>query len=124
VRSKIINMKTYAVGGPQADIGTGWWGSLWGEAFGGMMEKAPDKIQKVVKTKDFNDYYIKVAGKHLTIKINGEISVDQDFDGARAKKGKGRQELPDEGIIAFQLHAGGPMEVTFKEIHFKELTGK
>src|ERR1700733_1279528 len=29
VRSKIINPKTFAVGGPQADIGTGYWGSLY-----------------------------------------------------------------------------------------------
>jgi hypothetical protein len=123
VRSKIINMKTYAVGGPQCDIGAGYWGSLYGEHFGGMMLAAPNAIQKIVKAKDFNDYSIKVVGKHVTIKINGETSVDQDFDEAWAKQKKGRQALPDEGIIAFQLHAGGPMEVTFKDITFKELTG-
>ena len=123
IRSKIINRKTYAVAGPQVDMGTGWWGSLWGEAFGGMMQKAPEDIQSIVKDKDFNDYYIKVLGKHVTIKINGETSVDQDFDRAWAQKAKGRQELPDDGIIAFQLHAGGPMEVMFKDIVFKELPG-
>ena len=31
--------------------------------------------------------------------------------------------MPDEGIIAWQLHGGKPMEVTFKNIEFKELTG-
>jgi hypothetical protein len=54
-----------------------------------------------------------VVGKHVTIKINGETSVDEEF-----------KKLPDDGIIAFQLHAGGPMEVTFKDIQFKELSGK
>ncbi len=124
VRSKIADRKVFAVAGPQCDIGTGWWGSLYGERFGGIMLKAPDGIQKVVKNKDFNDYDIKVVGKHVTIKINGETSVDQDFDGAWAKAGKGRQELPDEGIIAFQLHGGPAMEVTFKDIVFKELPSK
>ncbi len=123
VRSKIINPKRYAVGGPQCDIGAGFWGSLYGEAFGGMMQQAPASVQKVIKAKDFNDYYIKVVGKHVTIKVNGETSVDQDFDDAWAKEKKGRKVLPDEGIIAFQLHAGfKSMEVTFKDIKFKELT--
>ena len=46
----------------------------------------------------------------MTIKLNGEITVDADFD-----------NLPADGIIALQLHQGSPMEVTFKNIEFKEL---
>jgi len=125
IRSKIVDMKQFAVGGPQCDIGAGYWGSLYGERFGGMMEGAPAESQKAVKAKDFNDYSIKCVGKHVTIKINGVTTVDQDFDKAWAEKKEGRQELPDEGIIAFQLHAGfKSMEVTFKDIEFKELARK
>jgi hypothetical protein len=124
VRSKIADAKTFAAAGPQCDIGTGWWGSLYGERFGGIMLKAPDKVAKLVKNKDFNDYHIKVVGQHVTIKINGETSVDETFDKAWAERAKGRQALPADGIIAFQLHAGGPMEVTFKDIVFKELPSK
>lgn len=110
IRSKIINMEKFAVGGPQCDIGANYWGSLYGEQFGGMMKEADkNKINKVLKNEDFNDYHIKVVGKHVTIKVNGETAVDQEFE-----------KLPDEGIIAFQLHAGGPMEVTFRNIEFKE----
>ena len=57
-----------------------------------------------VKEDDFNDYYIKCVGKHVTIKLNGETTVDDDF-----------AKMPDEGIIAWQLHGGKPMEVTFQE---------
>ena len=33
------------------------------------------------------------------------------------------EELPDEGIIAWQLHAGYPdMEVIFRKIEFKDLS--
>jgi len=49
----------------------------------------------------------------VTIKLNGETTVDQDFP-----------KLPDDGIIAFQLHQGKPMEVVFKNIHFKDLSTK
>ena len=111
IRSEIFNPKQYAVKGPQCDIGGGFWGSLYGEHFGGMMKQAPpDVVKRVLKADDFNDYYIKCAGKHVTIKLNGETTVDQDFP-----------KMPEDGIIAWQLHAGGPMEVTFKNINFQEL---
>src|SRR3954464_8826876 len=111
VRSKVADMKQIAVAGPQADIGAGYWGSLYGERFGGMMRQAPKETQKEVKKDDFNDYGSKCVGKKVSIKVNGVTTVDEEFE-----------KLPDEGIIAFQLHAGfKSMEVTFKDIKFKEL---
>jgi hypothetical protein len=111
VRSHIHDTEHFAVTGPQADMGAGYWGSLYGEHFGGMMKMAPaDQVNKVLKKDDFNDYSVKVVGKHVTIAINGVTTVDDDFP-----------KMPDEGIIAFQIHAGEPMEVTFKNIKFKEL---
>src|SRR5690349_16153292 len=38
IRSKLTDDKRFVVAGPQADIGEGFWGSLYGEAFGGMMK--------------------------------------------------------------------------------------
>jgi hypothetical protein len=115
IRSEIANKEHYAVRGPQADIAAGFWGSLYGELFGGMMKAAPPQvINRVLKKADFNDYYIRCAGKHVTIKLNGAVTVDDDFP-----------KMPDEGIIAWQLHAGMPnMEVTFKNIQFRELGRK
>lgn len=120
IRSKVINEKTFAVGGPQCDMGQVYWGALYGEHYdqksgkigaGGGMMKAPPKdlVTKAVKEGDWNDYYIKCVGKRVTIKLNGKTTVDQDFN------------LPEEGIIAWQLHAGGPMEVIFSDIRFKNL---
>jgi 3-keto-disaccharide hydrolase len=115
IRSEIDNKEKFTVKGPQCDIGKGYWGSLYGENFGGMMKAAdPETIKKVVKEDDFNDYSIKCVGKHVTIKINGTTMVDGDFE-----------KMPDEGIIAWQLHAGYPsMEVIFKDIKFKDLSAK
>jgi hypothetical protein len=121
IRSQIINEKTLAVGGPQCDMGQVYWGSLYGEHYdqksgkigggGGMMKAAPgDVVKKVLKDGDWNDYYIKCVGKHVTIKLNGATTVDDDFN------------LPESGIIAWQLHAGGPMEVIFDEVRFKDLS--
>ena len=111
IRSHIHNMKTFAVTGPQCDMGGPYWGSLYGENFGGMMKAADAKlVAKILKEADFNDYYIKAVGKHITIKLNGETTVDADFPKA-----------PDEGIIAFQLHGGPPMEVIFRNLEFTDL---
>ena len=115
IRSKIVDPKEYAVGGPQADVGQGYWGSLYGERFGGMMKQAnASAVNKVLKPDDFNDYSIHCVGNHVTIKINGLTTVDQAFP-----------KMPRDGIIALQLHGNmGPMEVTFKDIEFKELNSK
>ena len=111
IRSHIHNKEKFAVTGPQCDMGGPYWGSLYGENFGGMMKAADAKVVKeVLKADDFNDYSIKCVGKHVTIKLNGKTTVDDEF-----------AKLPDEGIIAFQLHAGGQMEVIFKNIQFKEI---
>ena len=115
IRSEIVDRTQFTVKGPQCDIGEGYWGSLYGELFGGMMKAAPvDVVKKVLKPDDFNDYHIKCVGKHVTIKLNGETTVEDDFD-----------KMPDEGIIAWQLHGNmGAMEVTFRNIQFTDLSAK
>jgi hypothetical protein len=115
IRSTVTDPEKYIVAGPQCDIGAGFWGSLYGEGkgWGYMIKQSPsDLVKKVVKNDDFNDYHIKCVGKRVTIKINGETMVDGAFE-----------KVPAEGIIAWQLHAGfKSMEVTFKDIQFKDLS--
>ena len=114
IRSHIHDKKVFAVTGPQCDIGDVYWGSLYGEHFGGMMKQAPtDLVKKVLKPADFNDYYIRCVGKKVTIKLNGEVTVDGEFP-----------KMPAEGIIAWQLHSGGPMEVIFRSIRFRDLSSQ
>lgn len=119
IRSKLLDDEKskgkFIVAGPQADIGAKYWGSLYGEKFGGMMQASkPDMVEAKVKPKEWNDYSIKAVGKHVTIKINGETMVDGDFE-----------KMPADGIIAFQIHAGFPkMRVEYKDIVFKDLSKK
>jgi hypothetical protein len=111
IRSKIVDKKNFAVAGPQCDMGGPYWGSLYGERFGGMMKAADAQLVKdVLKPGEFNDYYIKCVGKHVTIKLNGATTVDMEF-----------KKMPDEGIIAFQIHGGPSMQVVFRNIRFKEI---
>ncbi|MCS7020402.1 MAG: DUF1080 domain-containing protein [Gemmataceae bacterium] len=118
IRSRLLDgpkeKGKYIVAGPQADIGQQYWGSLYGERFGGMMKQSsPERVKKLIKPDGFNEYRIRVVGKRVTIVINGETFLDEEFE-----------KLPPEGIIAFQIHAGGPMTVTFRNIRFMELQEK
>src|SRR5262245_22996779 len=123
IRSTLKDDKKFVVVGPQVDVGKGYWGSLYGEGGGGMMKAAdPAKIKSAVKETEFNDYYILAKGTHITVKVNGETMVDQDFP---TLPGKDAKPAPTEGIIAIQVHAGYPkMRVEFKDIKFTDLSKK
>ncbi|HEY1186053.1 MAG TPA: DUF1080 domain-containing protein [Gemmata sp.] len=117
------NKQPFRVRGPQVDIGKGYWGSLYGEGVGGMMKAtSPEQIKKVVKETGVNEYHIVARGTKITIKINGETMIDQDF----AKlPGKDAKAAPKDGIIAFQAHAGyAKMRVEFRDITFTDLSKK
>jgi hypothetical protein len=110
----------FRVAGPQVDVGKGYWGSLYGEGVGGMMKaSSPDLIKKAVKETEFNDYVITAKGTKITVKVNGETMVDQDFP---TLPGKDAKPAPKDGIIAFQAHGGyAKMRVEYKDITFKIL---
>jgi hypothetical protein len=73
----------------------------------------PEEIQKSFKSDDWNDYVVIAKGNHLQQFINGVQTADvTDEDEARAAK---------SGILAFQIHAGEPMTVQFKNIRIMEL---
>ena len=91
------------VRGYQADVGAGWWGKLYEENGRGILfDKSGDEH---VKVDDWNDYEVVAIGSKLRTFLNGKPCVDiDDLKGAK------------QGILAFQIHSGGPMEVRFKEI--------
>jgi len=76
----------------------------------------PKKVKDAIKSKGWNQYVITCRGNHLVQTINGIVTVDvTDEDEKRRAM---------EGILAFQLHAGGPMKVQFKDITLKVLGDK
>ena len=120
IRSEVFDAKQFKVRGPQVDIGKGYWGSLYGEGVGGMMKASdPKKIAAAVKEAEFNSYSIVAKGTRITVKVNAETMVDEDF---ATLPGKDAKPAPADGIIAFQIHGGYPkMKVEFKDIVFKKL---
>jgi putative membrane-bound dehydrogenase-like protein len=97
------------IAGLQADIGPGWWGKLYEEHGRALLEDPGDLAQltgtgqTVLRKGDWNVYEIVAVGDRILTALNGHLCVDRtDPDAARA------------GIIALQLHSGGPTEVRFR----------
>ena len=70
-------------------------------------------VAKAIKKEQWNSYRIVARGFNLTQYINGVKTtqvVDRDKKTRRA-----------DGLLAFQLHAGPPMTVHFKNVRIKEL---
>ena len=90
------------VKGYQADVGLGWWGKLYEEQGRAILwDKSGDAL---VKQEQWNTYEIVAVGHKIRTAINGKICVDLD-DAAGAL----------QGVFAFQLHAGGPLEVRYRD---------
>lgn len=105
-RSEVIDNGD--VKGYQADIGKGWWGKLYEEHGRALLTK--NNGDQFVKVNHWNDYVIEARGSKIKTFINGNPCVDlDDKPGAR------------QGIIAFQLHSGGPMQIRFKDIKLEVL---
>ena len=112
-RTKRIPNST-EVSGYQADIGENYWGCLYDESRRNkILVKAPDDFEKSLKKGDWNEYTIRAKGDHIMLKVNGVTTVDYTEPDA---------EIARKGILALQVHSGGPLKVEFRNIRIKSLT--
>ena len=92
--------------GYQADIGRGWWGKLYEE--NGRRMLFEDSADDAVRHGAWNTYRIRAVGPEIRTWLNGTPSVRlTDPEGAKS------------GLLALQIHAGGPMEVRFRRFESK-----
>lgn len=125
----------WVVGGYQADFEAGdtFSGILYGERYRGVLGLRGEhtvigkdhkprvvgtvgdtvELQSHIKKEDWNEYRIVARGHHFTHRINGKLMVDvidEDMEMRRRS-----------GVLAFQLHAGPPMKVQFRNIRLRRL---
>ncbi len=125
----------WVVGGYQADIDSGdrYSGICYGERFRGILAGRGQstviqdnhkpkvvgsvgdsaELQSHIKKEDWNDYRVVARGYHSMHWINDRLMadvIDEDKEMRRRS-----------GILAFQLHAGPPMKVQFRNIRLKRL---
>ena len=91
--------------GYQADIGKGWWGSLYHEHGRKILAKNKDKEGKNLNPEKWNKYEILAVGHRIWLAINGQITV-----ALRDPIG----EL--EGQISLQVHGGMPQKVIYQDL--------
>ena len=97
------------VSGFQADLGQGYWGSLYDESRRRKTLKGPDaaKIKEIVKQGEWNDYVIRAEGKHIQLWLNGVQTVDYTEEDP---------SIESTGLVCVQIHSGPPSEAWFKDI--------
>jgi hypothetical protein len=104
----------YEVIGYQADLGDGWWGSLYDESRRkrALVEADAEAVNKVLKRDDWNEYVIRAEGPRIQLWINGLQTVDYTEE---------EEGIDREGIIAVQIHGGPPSEAWYRNITLREL---
>lgn len=100
--------------GYQADLGEGYWGSLYDESRRKKILAAADAeaVSKVLKRDDWNEYAIRCEGKCIRLSINGLQTVDYTEADA---------EIEQRGLIGLQIHGGPPSEAWYKDVTLTEI---
>ncbi len=101
------------VSGYQADLGEAYWGCLYDESRRNkVLVKAPADFESKLKKGDWNTYTIRAQGDHIVLKVNDVTTVDYHEPDA---------QIARSGIVALQVHSGGPMKIEFRNIRIKPL---
>jgi hypothetical protein len=102
--------------GYQADAAPGWWGKLYDESRRNkvLAEPSAEDLKKALKPGDWNAYEVAAVGPRITLKLNGVTTVDYT-------EAEPPEKAARDGIIAVQLHSGGPTQVEFRNIRIKEI---
>ncbi|MFW6163678.1 MAG: 3-keto-disaccharide hydrolase [Planctomycetota bacterium] len=145
IQYRSVDLGNHVVSGYQAEVQNkkGKVGFLYGERGRGWLVSVGEKVvidekgkkkvvgslgDKMELTKDYqmkgwNTYRIVCRGNHIQHFLNGVQTIDlvdhclDDPDAKKPNLKKGRLK----GILALQLHGGGPMWVEFKDIKIKPL---
>ncbi len=100
--------------GYQADLGDGYWGSIYDESRRNITLTPIDTtlINTILKRDQWNDYEIRCNGKNIQVYLNGTKTADyyEKDDG-----------IFQSGVIGLQIHGGGKAEVHYKNIFIEEL---
>ena len=113
-RSRRAAKPAYEMIGYQADLGDGYWASLYDESRRNRTLAKPDSVQmtKLLRRNGWNDYEIRCEGRRIRLRLNGEQTVDYTEPDTT---------LEQSGLIGLQIHGGGKAEASYKDIFIEEL---
>jgi hypothetical protein len=113
-RSQRATQPAYEMVGYQADLGKGYWASLYDESRRNktLVQADSTLIKQTLKPGEWNDYRVRCEGRRIRIYLNGKQTVDY----TEADAG-----IPQSGLIGLQIHGGGKAEAAYKNITLIEL---
>ena len=96
--------------GLQADIGQGYWGSLYSsDGRGTIGPSDPKQWVPVLDREGWNHFFVHVEGDRHVIELNGLTTVDM------------RDATFASGVLGFQVHQGMTMQVTYANVRMRDL---
>ncbi len=112
--SQRISDPPHEMTGYQADLGDGFWASLYDESRRDkvLVMAATALVAGLLNRNEWNDYEVHAEDGRIRISLNGKLTVDYREEDST---------IPQSGLIALQIHGGGKAEVHFKDIFLKEL---
>lgn len=112
--SQRLQNPPFEMRGYQADLGDGYWASLYDESRRDKVLVHADSVavSKVLKRNEWNNYQIRSEAGRIRIWLNGLQTVDYTETDAA---------IPQSGLIALQIHGGGKAQVAYKNITIEEL---
>ena len=76
----------------------------------------PTMLRGVLNVNNWNRYHIIARGPVLIQLINGQlmaVAIDEDA-----------KHAPAEGVIGLQMHSGPPFKIQYRNVMFRDLSGK
>lgn len=113
-RSQRTKEPAYEMSGYQADMGVGYWASLYDESRRNrtLVQPSQELLQRVLKVDDWNDYEIRCESSRIRLWLNHELMVDFTEPDAN---------IAQSGVIGLQIHGGSKAEASYKDISIREL---
>jgi Domain of Unknown Function (DUF1080) len=112
--SERLKEPAYEMIGYQADLGVGFWASLYDESRRNVAIVKADTglIKKILKPNTWNNYKIRSAGRNIIIWLNGVQTVDYT---------EPDEKIIHNGHIGLQVHGGGKVKASYRNISIMEL---
>lgn len=112
--SRRLTNPPYEMTGYQADVGLGYWGSLYDESRRNKTLVKPDSMMIVtlVKQNEWNTLQVQSRNGRIRIFLNGKQTVDYT---------EPDKNIPQSGLIGLQIHGGGKAKIYYKDIMIEEV---
>jgi hypothetical protein len=113
IQFRSVPLPNAEIKGYQADIGKGWWGSIYEEHGRGLLHNGyKGRGEKAVQPGQWNHYVLYAVGDKMRVEINGTVCTHLHDD------------KRSNGMIALQIHSGPPMKVRFRDLQLRLIKGQ